>query len=461
MTDVARRVAYVCRTEHGLNRRAMTELDHERAPTLARCVNRERSTERGLSDPALAGEELEPRHHRRNLPRILPEHVARVIAITVLSILVGCYASHEAPVMTPDGCLAELRPACVAREAGPCSPFRAQEAVCVDRRWECPSGTEQHVRGAANRCLPYGDAEGLTRLITVGPALELGSHCVTMINGDVTSPSDDLDHTGVALAPDPHFGACPTTSDVMQPLLDRSVIGPDLIVDVMDTVEARGETYSLVRLFIVDPDAVFGVTAIGSQFVEHEVDGSFAPTPRVRFGDGFYRSMLVRGDTLYLYTSVGDESLTGRVGVGRASVDVLVDESVTVESWDGRAWVVDRDIRFGVFEAGPQFHVSEHPDGRLLVTSVEGFGDRVVMSTAEAPEGPWLTQPRSQPCALPRDDPSAFCDSARALASLWDPTEPSEVVISYRIGSLAEDWEARFAARPRQYWGPIDWVRLR
>ena len=103
--------------------------------------------------------------------------------------------------------------------------------------------------------------------------------------------------------------------------------------------------------------------------------------------------------------------------------------------------------------------MSAHPDGQLLLSTVEGFGREVELWTSDAPEGPW-TRRASRRCSLPRDDRDAFCDSARTLPSLWDPLVPNEVVLGYRIGTLADDFAARFRSRPIDYWGPLDRAQL-
>ena len=357
----------------------------------------------------------------------------------------GCYESHgrdggaRPPPDAGESSCAGDRPVCV--EPGDrCEPWRIVDTLCGDDlRWRCPVGAEPHERASGDEaCRPF--AGTYERLGAIGPEVPVGEGCAMLANGEVSTLGMPFEHLATPMgAPNP-FGTCPAATSMPSPLLDRSFLPPDFIVNVMDTLSIEGETWSLVRLFVLDPEGGFGVTALGTSWLPHRSDGMFTPTGDLTWLDPVHRSAVVHDGFVYLYESSGEPGLSAPAHLSRAPIG-LHTEPAAYEP-------VGRDL----FDVGPHFAVTRLPSGLFVLTTIEGFGDTVIVRTAPAPEGPWSAPQSVHRCLLPDDDPEAFCDGAQILESRLDPTRPDEVAIAYRIGTLTPGWETR---DPRDYWPPI------
>ena len=315
---------------------------------------------------------------------------------------------------------------------GGCEPWRIVDTLCGDDlTWRCPPGAREHARVEDAACLPFRGA--YERLGAIGPEIPIGDACAMLANGEVSTLGRPFEHLATPMGAPSPFGACPSADGMPAPLLDRSFLPPDFVVDVMATVVVAGETWSMVRLFVIDPDGGFGVRALGSSWVAHAPDGSFAPTPDLFWPDPVSRSAVVHEGFVYLYSSSGEPGLSAPARLARAPVERFLHPSDYEP-------IGPADI----FEVGPHFAVTHHaPSGRFVLTTIEGFGDTIVARSAPAPEGPWSAATGVHRCELPAGDAEAFCDNARVLGSRLDPTRPDELVIGYRVGTLTPGWETR------------------
>jgi hypothetical protein len=62
------------------------------------------------------------------------------------------------------------------------------------------------------------------------------------------------------------------------------------------------------------------------------------------------------------------------------------------------------------------------------------------------------------PCQLPPGDSHAFCAGPVVHQELADPSRPGEVVISYGVGTTAQNQDQLRAAAPLDYWTRLVWA---
>jgi hypothetical protein len=361
--------------------------------------------------------------------------------MTALFFLSGCYLSHEQMGAAETECGAADEPVCVVPSAG-CDAWTVVEAECgADLAWRCPRGARGHAREESAECRPLQSS--FERLGAIGPEVPAGGGCLMLANGEVSTLGRPFGHVGTPLPDALPFASCPEAEGPETPLLDRSFLPPDIVVDVMSTVTIDGETWSLVRLFVLDPDALFGVTALGSQWVTHARDGRFTPTPDLFWTDPVYRSAVVHEGFVYVFESSGEPGLIAPARLTRVPVERHLDPLAYEPTGAPE-----------LFDVGPHFAVTRHAaTGLFVLTTIEGFGDRIRVQTAPEPTGPWSPLRIAARCELPPSDPEAFCDGARIFTSRLDPTRPRELVVGYRIGTLSP--EDRRDPDRLAYWPPI------
>lgn len=424
----------------------VAEINHERSEFVAsgarprRCSRFARTVFHGAS---------------QNLGPLLPLTSMRVPFYTLSSIFGmfawGCSLAHDPDPLGDAGVSCSTAPpSCVHRSAGPCSPLEFVSARCADEAWSCPSGAFERHSGSAESCLPM--TESLALLHAMGPSIEVGDRCVVSAKANATSAGVREEHVTVALPTPFSFREC-LSGPIAEPVLDRGDVGPDVIVDLMQTIRVDGEQHSFVRFLVLDATAPFGVRPLGGQVVRHRADGSYRPTTEMMWEDGNHRSALVLGDAVYIYENGRSVGLVGEAIVYRTDARRL-HSPAEWERWEGSRWGPGEPI--AVIEVGPQFHLSQH-DGRLLVLTVEGFGSEIMALTADAPEGPWRLS-ATHACELPADDPGAFCDSARAYPSMRDPERHTELVLAHRIGTTSADRMERITRNPEAYWGRLRFI---
>ena len=94
-----------------------------------------------------------------------------------------------------------------------------------------------------------------------------------------------------------------------------------------------------------------------------------------------------------------------------------------------------------------------HPGlDRYIMLFAYGFGDTIHMRTATALEGPWTEPTFLAACDLPKDDPDAFCATPALHLELMADWRPNELVVSYEVGTTAQDQEERRQRDRLAYW---------
>ncbi|AKF07324.1 hypothetical protein DB32_004473 [Sandaracinus amylolyticus] len=359
----------------------------------------------------------------------------------MLVLLSGCYASHQ---HAGDGgtttCDPATRPTCVTR-AAPCDPLQLAAPLCDALAWRCPEGAREHVAPwPDDRCLPLeGDAD----IVHEAPiAIPLDDRCAWLLPA--------LEHDG---APRAHVrvDVARTCDALALPASLEPVIttpdGADL-VGAQAAVDGR----VLVRGWAFDPDAGFGVRALGVGLARREGERFVVPDwlfdPDTEdFGD----AAIVFEDHLYAYGCPGPpEWLEEDCFVARAPLDAVDDR----DAWQvlgERGWGEGAPRR--VFGSGPhRGPVVRDPRGPgLLHVYAIGFGERLEIQRADRPEGPWSAPRPLIDCELPEGDPEAYCAGPGIHVELFDPLRPDALVVSYSIGTLAPDGPERRARDPRAY----------
>ncbi len=379
------------------------------------------------------------------------------IALALSLALTGCYGSHVRSVdggPMPDAatCDPASRPRCVERES-PCDELTLVEPACISAAWQCPDGAMLYARPwNDDRCLPLRDAPLFADGVHESPVpVPIGDHCEWIF------PYQDgasVQLLGVASGT-----SCASLGAVTEPIdLPHAA---DTYVNVEAAIVTPSGTRLLSRAWAFDASTAFGVRALGVELGRVDAsalrfDGTFLFGGRTDLGD----AAIVVDGFAYAYghpsTAMG---LEADMVVGRAPIDAVDDDA---------AWEILGMGGWGSGEAVPVFGSGPHrsavvrdPRGNgYLHVYAAGFGSDLRLNTAPAPEGPWTAAITLAPCELPADDPGAYCAGPQVHRELLDPLAPSELVVSYSIGSTSADQADRRMRNPDAYWPRIVRVAL-
>jgi hypothetical protein len=380
---------------------------------------------------------------------------------SLLPCLAGCWDSHvrpEPPIPVPGGCDRATEPTCTTR-ASPCDALALVAAVCEDEAWSCPPGARLYAQPWSDDvCLPL-EGRVSTGLFSDGVheapvPIALGDHCAWVFpvetGGAIRLAAIDTAPTCAALS----AAGSDTPIDDLDGDLDFVAVGASF-------EDTSGATRVLVRGWRFDPLAGFGVRSLGVGLAR--VDGGrIAVSDAWLFGDDLDLgdAAIVVDGFAYAYGCPGDpHALEEDCIVGRAPLG----DVDTASAWDvlgDRGWGEGAPVR--VFGSGPhRSAVVEDPRGSgFLHVYAIGFGTDLMITTASAPEGPWSPARVLVPCDLPPDDPGAYCAGPTVHRELLDPLAPSTLVVSYSVGTTAEDGPSRRAADPAAYWPHVVRVSL-
>lgn len=350
-------------------------------------------------------------------------------------------------------------PTCL-RAAGPCEPATVVAATCDGRAWRCPSGTREHARlSAASTCLPFFEPGGPIRALEGSLVRVPTADRCLWIGETVETSAGSLRNVAFEVDPTAPYGTCPARATFRAESVVELDGGadPELQVQITGAQRLAGVTRVTYRLFRLDPSAGFGVRELGTGIGRFdEARQRIVVSPRPRFapdldlGDASFVS-----DRLYVYGCPPPiDFLTEGCVVAR--FDARDDMELFA---GGGKWIESARGRDGaeVFRAGPWISAIARDGDRLVHLYSVGFGSTLATHFASAPEGPWTDGPELARCALPEDDPKAFCAGPVVHEELVDPTR-SEWVVSYGVGTTASDGAARRAARPEAYWTRLHWI---
>lgn len=373
------------------------------------------------------------------------------VALLAAASLSGCFLSHE-PRKPPPPCT-DAPPRCVRREA-PCDALQLVDAECSDdESWVCPAGASLYQQVWADElCLPLLDE--LHPLMSDGVneapvPIPIEGQCQWVFptgDGAHLASVDVADRCGALAAP--------------RPVSARGE-GFDYLAVGGAFVDVAGATRVLSRGWINDPDQVWGVRADGAgiarvrgRTLELE-DRTFFDTT-LDLGD----AVTVDGGFVYAYGCPGvPHWLEEDCIVGRAPL-AAVDDRAAWQTFGARGWGKGEPVR--VFGSGPhRGGVARDPRDRTSFLHIYaiGFGRTIELTTAKRPEGPWTPSRMLVPCDLPERDPEAYCAGPNIHLELFDPTRPDELVVSYSVGTLAEEQTELRRAHPEDYWPRV--VRVR
>ena len=368
--------------------------------------------------------------------------------VLVLACAPGCYLAHEdAPIAVPAPCSSAPPPRCVTR-ASPCDPLSPVAAECVDDLWACPAGAELYARPWEDAvCLPLeGELDLFLDGVHEAPLpVPIDGECRWLVPlSSEDGVTDVAARSGRACRDVELVSRAPA----VEPSGDSSYLGMQA-----SFIDATGSARVLVRGWRFDPLAPFGVRDLGVGLGRVEGSRVIAPStwlfdPSIDLGD----AALVFEDHLYAFGCPGiPEWIEEDCFVGRARLDAIDDPSAWRELGEG-GWGTGPPLR--VFGSGPhRGPVARDPRGTGLIhVYAVGFGSSIEITRALRPEGPWSPAATLATCDLPPDDPGAYCAGPIVHVELWDPFEPSTIVVGYSIGTTSDDGDARRRADPSAYW---------
>ncbi len=384
----------------------------------------------------------------------------------------GLYEPPDASVATDAATCPATSVVCVAPNDDPCGAPRVVPAVCDETlAWRCPPGSRQHARAAdqAPVCrplfVPGGEVRSLGGSLARVPTAD---RCLWIAEDVTLSSGARLRNVGFEVDPAAPFGTCPRAPTFVDGT-PRSVVAvegddPSLVVQITGGYRLGGQTRVTYRMFRADGGPDFGLTHLGSGLARWDAAARriVVPSPRaLRFPTGLDLgdASIAVGDRAYVWGCPAPiEFLTERCVVGR------LDATDRLELFAGNdRWVTSdrRSDGAAVFDAGPWVS-SVVPVGntaRLAHVFAVGFGSDLQVHSAAAPEGPWSAATSVARCALPTDDPDAFCAGPVVHLELADPTRPGELPVTYGVGSTAPGGGPS-AGRPETYWPRLQWVRV-
>ncbi len=361
--------------------------------------------------------------------------------------LSGCYLAHDvAPA--PVACAAEP-PRCVTR-ASPCDAAQPVDAVCAGDIWACPDGASRYVEPWIDEgaCLPLeGELDPFLDGVHEAPIpVAFGDECRWLV-----PLVDERPYQVAAIPASTCDGLALRSREPVLTLADDAFAGIQA-----SFLDGAGRVRALTRGWRYDATAPFGVRDLGVGLATVEGDRLLPPPtwlfdPSLDLGD----AAVPFEDHLYAYGCPGDpHELLEDCIVGRARLD-RVDEPAAWSILGAGGWGAGDPSR--VFGSGPHRGpvFADPRSGVFVHVYVIGFGDRVEITRAPRPEGPWSTTTVLTRCELPDDDPDAYCAGPVVYLDRWDPFAPGELLVGYSIGTTAADGERRRREDPRAYWPRI------
>jgi len=385
-------------------------------------------------------------------------------------------SGEDAAVAPPDASLCAVAPGfeCTRREGGPCSRFITVSPDCTPAgAWHCPEGSEVLTETVqpVDSCLPlYGEASPFVWLASAGTPVERGDgRCMWILSEGVTETDERLSHPAVILPTSPAPGNCLPGAEVLggeEPfsVADEADLGDDDIASLGDGFRFGGRTWIYYRHWVWDASQVFGVRLLGTRLAWYHDESE-----SVRFLDGFlWDAEVAFGDAAVVADGVPHVFgchgppvfLSTECHVARLVGADIGDPAAYEHYAGGDQWSDDIAEEVPIFESGPhRTAVRYHPGvGRYVLLFAHGFGTQIEIRTAPEPQGPWTAPSVLADCDLPADDPDAFCATPAMHLELMSDWHPDDLAVTYDIGTLAPDAEARRLADPAAYWPRL--VRL-
>ena len=282
---------------------------------------------------------------------------------------------------------------------------------------------------------------------------------------DSATLSDGTMARNVAFQPDTTapFGTCPMTSlTAPTPIVTvESGDDPSVLVQIDGGYRLGGKTHVLYRIFHADPTALFGAVEVGGgvgawdQATQKIVIPSATTFPwglDLDLGD----SSLLAGDGSHAY--VWGCARPGAF-LERGCELARLDAGDHVELFStGGSWIPTTDASQGAVFFGDgawMGSVVSQGSGWRHVFAVS-FGSTLQTDSATQVTGAWSTGPSLAQCDLPlADDPNSFCAGPIVDSELSDPTRPSELPITYGVGSTV----ASPPGTAEDYWPRLVWTK--
>jgi hypothetical protein len=160
-------------------------------------------------------------------------------------------------------------------------------------------------------------------------------------------------------------------------------------------------------------------------------------TPRTRLlwtadRPSFGTTAVIAGDDVYTYGCRKGRGFASDCFVARAPFSRLDDETAYAYASGGGHWSARVDDAWPVVEASGEVSVAYDPGrARWLMAYAEPLGRYILLRTGLGPDGPWSAPLPFLRCALPVDDPQAFCAGVSLALELRDALVPEDVVLTY------------------------------
>ncbi|MBX3275365.1 MAG: hypothetical protein KF729_34180 [Sandaracinaceae bacterium] len=385
----------------------------------------------------------------------------------------GCYERHGARevLLDCDG----FPPTCAMQREGPCGPWSLVDPICdASGLAACPSGAtalDDPPDGEGATCLPMHREGGPMRRLgelLAGVEGEDGT-CVWLgQDGEVvTSTGTGYGLSHPAAATRPSVRGCPG-GEWVGGAFPRSALdeAPGARTSVLDAVRFEGRDLVAVRRYVWDREAPWpGLRSFGTAFATWDArDGALPiapPTfaPHEETGDAL---ALLDGRLLALSCGPSAEILHFDCALARLGDARDPSDRAAWRFQRGAGWVGARAEADTILTSGPERSTLRFVEGIGWVhLYVPGFGDTVMIRTSARPGSGWSAPRSLARCALPDDDPDAFCGSPVLRVERMDPRRPDLLVVTYSIASLAEDRDARRSAAPEAYWPRMMRARAR
>ncbi len=369
-----------------------------------------------------------------------------LLSCALMLCVVGCGSRDELP---GGPCPQDQEPAC-ARPRG-CAMPELVDAVCTDDGWSCGAAAfvlPDKPSAQSEPCTPLLDS--LEILDEAPVSISDGEECRWLLSQATTSEGQQIENVLLPLSSLPICATLPPVETL------TSVVGVPSSASYVrgsNAIDApSGETYLLERGWIFDDTAPFGVRGVGTGLALSG-DGPIGALDDWTFSEmeDFGDAALATEAFAYVYGCPGPPDFLVEACYVARSPWSSVHESNAWQRWSSAGWGNGPAER--VFDSGPhRGPVFEAPDGSGFVhLFVAGFGDRIEIQRAEAPEGPWTTPTTFVVCNLPLTDPDAFCAGPAVHLEMTDPRTPDVVHVSYSIGSLAPNASDLRKTQPASY----------